>query len=680
MISVSLFLLFLPVGFSASLVGWVQSPGYPHGYSPQSALEWKRCAPEGHTLTLTFIHLDLEDSQDCENDAVRIFVDDIPHSTLCGRMSTAELRSSVNPSLYSPPKGCISLKFSADYSNTKRHTGFRAFYTIQDVDECTDPANECSHLCNNFIGGYRCTCPPGYLLNSDKHTCTVQCDEDLSGFREGAVRPPGILGSYASDARCNFTLSVDEGLQLLLTFNKDFDIEKGEDGNCIDSVTIETPSGSYGPFCGKVPPEPIRTGTAKAQILFSSDGGGSNKGFTLSYKVTAMTCFGKVTPHSRLTPQLPEYPYGSTVTVQCDVGYFASVVDTKSDVPNEFKSTCQKNGEWSPVHQCTPVDCGNPEADLPEVVRLKNPTRNTLYQGKIQLECESKYYKLVGYDSFTCNANGAWVSENGKEEWPRCVPVCGVTDTQGTGAGRITGGQKAHLGSIPWQLLKKNPRGGAALISDRWVITAAHVVDGQENSVVSLMGGMVDGQDKNAITMESEKIIIHPKYHKVGRAGEDPPSYDNDIALIKLSDRVKLGPNLLPVCLPTNKDGRAMEGKDGTISGFGAVKENRLSRYLLYGNVQEKSKDICEKSRVGKLPFTQNMFCAGGDKGVDSCKGDSGGPLVVPVLGFGNPDRPYQLRGIVSWGQNRCGSGGFIGFYTKVQNYLDWIKEVMEAN
>ncbi len=44
-------------------------------------------------------------------------------------------------------------------------------FWLLDVNECMDPENECTQLCNNYIGGYRCFCRPGYILDSDKHTC-----------------------------------------------------------------------------------------------------------------------------------------------------------------------------------------------------------------------------------------------------------------------------------------------------------------------------------------------------------------------------------------------------------------------------------------------------------------------------------------------------------------------------
>ncbi|XP_076826725.1 mannan-binding lectin serine protease 2 [Brachyhypopomus gauderio] len=658
-------LLLVPVGCCATLAGWVQSPGYPYGYSPHSTFIWERCAAPGHLLTLRFLHLDLEDSQECENDVVKVFAGNILLTKLCGKMSAQHLLS-VNPSLRSHAGGCLSLSFQADFSNPERHTGFRAFYKVQDVDECQDGDLVCSHFCHNYIGGYTCSCKPGYYLSEDQHTCSANCTDML--FGEGVLSPPGSPGPYWENSFCSYTLAVEEGQQLVLSFPGEFDVES-RDGQCVDTLTIQSDSGTLGPFCGQKAPAEISTSAQRVQVLFRTDQAGTNTGFTLNYRAQPMRCPGTVTEHSTVVPQKPQYTPGDTVTVQCVTGH-----SLDSTLQQTFVSTCQKSGKWSPIHHCELVDCGIP--NFSDLMILTEEEPLTTYKQNISVTCLSEYYELIGDANFTCNASGTWVSGNGHIR-PQCVPVCGKNNV--FSSGRIFGGKKARAEEFPWHLLMKEPeRAGASLISDQWALTAAHVVDRPGSETLTLYGGIIDGMDENALTMETEKIIIHPGF-KRRILNRDHENFDNDIALLKLSARVTLSQNIRPVCLPKQTHGAAMEGKTGTISGFGGKSENiTKTRYLFYGHVIEISDVPCFPN---DRKVTDNMFCAGGEKGnVDSCKGDSGGPLVVPTVGAGSANTPYQLKGIVSWGPPVCGNQYNRGYYTKVKNYLNWIRETMETN
>ncbi|GLD63792.1 complement C1s subcomponent-like protein [Lates japonicus] len=290
MLRLSLPLILLSHSAYSMLLGWVESPGYPSGYSPHSSLNWSRCAPKGHTLSIRLIHLDLEDSHECENDAVKVYSNGNLISVLCGKREFEELQSTVNPLLLSSPGGCLSLHFYSDFSNTKRHTGFRGFYTVQDFDECEDdPENGCTQFCHNFIGGYHCSCRHGYYLDTDKHTCTVSCSKDLSGLNRGDISSPSWPGSYAENANCEYNLSVAPYLQLELHFSGVFDVEQGHDGQCIDALRVETRTGTLGPFCGiTAPPSPLLTYSHNVKIRFTTDGYGTNKGFFFHFKTTAL--------------------------------------------------------------------------------------------------------------------------------------------------------------------------------------------------------------------------------------------------------------------------------------------------------------------------------------------------------------------------------------------------------
>ncbi|KAL2084919.1 hypothetical protein ACEWY4_020437 [Coilia grayii] len=134
------------------------------------------------------------------------------------------------------------------------------------------------------------------------------------------VNPPGSPKSCAEDAHCSYSLSVEEGLQLVLEFTGDFDVEAKPNVECADAVRIVTRSNTHEPFCGTVAPGLIDTGSSKVQIQFDSESAGTNKGFTIVYKTKRMTCPIDVTPHSTVQPLHQQYVTGATLTVTCDKG------------------------------------------------------------------------------------------------------------------------------------------------------------------------------------------------------------------------------------------------------------------------------------------------------------------------------------------------------------------------
>lgn len=110
-----------------------------------------------------------------------------------------------------------------------------------------------------------------------------------------------------------------------------------------------------------------------------------------------------------------------------------------------------------------------------------------------------------------------------------------------------------------------------------------------------------------------------------------------------------------------------MQQKDGMISGFGRLHENRATSTVLQRlTIPYVDRLTCMEST--SLRISANMFCAGYDDiEKDACQGDSGGPHVTRYRDT------YFVTGIVSWGEG-CARRGKYGVYTQVSKYIRWIQ------
>ena len=44
-------------------------------------------------------------------------------------------------------------------------------FLVTDVNECFENISGCAHTCRNTIGGFNCSCNPGYVLGKDLRSC-----------------------------------------------------------------------------------------------------------------------------------------------------------------------------------------------------------------------------------------------------------------------------------------------------------------------------------------------------------------------------------------------------------------------------------------------------------------------------------------------------------------------------
>uniref|UniRef100_A0A3Q2PAP5 trypsin n=1 Tax=Fundulus heteroclitus TaxID=8078 RepID=A0A3Q2PAP5_FUNHE len=226
---------------------------------------------------------------------------------------------------------------------------------------------------------------------------------------------------------------------------------------------------------------------------------------------------------------------------------------------------------------------------------------------------------------------------------------------------KIVGGYECPRNSVPYQvsLFTGYNYCGGILLSDEWVLSAAHCKP-KANVEVRLGEHDIWEPEHTEQHIMSATFIRHPDYN--------PRTQDSDIMLIKLSQPVVLNDYVRPAMLPSQC---ASAGTMCQISGWGNIRpSDEGSRYphkLQCLEVPLLSDDSC----FNAYPFqiTENMICAGYlEGGKDSCQGDSGGPMVCKG----------ELQGVVSWGHG-CAQRNKPGVYTKVCNYVSWIKTTMAS-
>jgi len=83
--------------------------------------------------------------------------------------------------------------------------------------------------------------------------------------------------------------------------------------------------------------------------------------------------------------------------------------------------------------------------------------------------------------------------------------------------------------------------------------------------------------------------------------------------------------------------------------------------------------DFCSDVSPSIVKDWNMQLCCGDLKGErDACHGDSGGGLYIE-RNISSISR-YTIDGIVSYGE-QCASPMKPGIYTRVSNYIDWIRE-----
>ncbi|ELW63007.1 Chymotrypsinogen B [Tupaia chinensis] len=232
--------------------------------------------------------------------------------------------------------------------------------------------------------------------------------------------------------------------------------------------------------------------------------------------------------------------------------------------------------------------------------------------------------------------------------WPG--PVCGCVGLAGGGCGvpaiqpvlsglsRIVNGEDAIPGSWPWQVSLQDKTGfhfcGGSLISEDWVVTAAHC--GVKTTDVVVAGEFDQGSD------------------------------EENIQVLKIA---QFSQTVSPVCLPSAQDDFPAGSLCAT-TGWGKTKYNGVCRAGCAAAVTGGFWSESAKAETS-TPLVRNPPSKLGTR--VASLGDSGGPLVC------QKDGAWTLVGIVSWGSGTC-STSTPAVYARVTELMPWVQEILAAN
>jgi secreted trypsin-like serine protease len=332
------------------------------------------------------------------------------------------------------------------------------------------------------------------------------------------------------------------------------------------------------------------------------------------------------------------------------------------------------------------VACGGP---TPTTVKLSGVlfddlNRNNLHEASepglkdwtVYLDNNANLVQDAGEASAVTNSSGAYSFSN---VTPGSIKI-GVHMHLGFNAASVT---PLNTGSIdtriingtvvpgkekfPFQVALVNKSDGSqfcggSLIAPHWVLTAAHCFYDKSTqttfaAAIRVRIGVTDLTTADGETIEVSQLINHPDYLKP--AG----NFNNDIALLKLSNNATQGAVILPA--EASETSLNAAGTAVRVIGWGKT-ETGTTNVLREVPQQLSQAALCQST----WNATPQMLCAqtpAGDTTVrESCSGDSGGPL------FTDSATPRQV-GVVSFGTTDCTDITKPGVYARVTFFDAWM-------
>ncbi|KAH0811571.1 hypothetical protein GEV33_011222 [Tenebrio molitor] len=257
-------------------------------------------------------------------------------------------------------------------------------------------------------------------------------------------------------------------------------------------------------------------------------------------------------------------------------------------------------------------------------------TENLLYVYVVSItneEC-SYYFGAQIKDSMLCvdgnyNQGFCWGDSGG--------PLVRHVSTGGEEhvGGRIIGGEEARAGQFPFAAALYVRTADAttfcsgALISNLWILTAGHCIDGALLITAQLGSNLLQGTDPNRLTIATDNLVIHPLF--------DPLTLENDVGLVMFRMAITLSDYIQPTSFFPIVD---LPGSAPvTTFGWGQTSDEvaGLTNELQYVQLTTLSNEEC--TLVFGSQIVDTMVCIDGNYNEGTCRGDSGSPLIQNIGG-----------------------------------------------
>ncbi|XP_077301058.1 trypsin-7-like [Arctopsyche grandis] len=228
---------------------------------------------------------------------------------------------------------------------------------------------------------------------------------------------------------------------------------------------------------------------------------------------------------------------------------------------------------------------------------------------------------------------------------------------------KVAGGDLATIENYAYHVLIKAANTNAsicagAIISNTWVITAAHCISTADITTLTVRAGTAV-LDSGGAVFNVTRVVIHSLFNST--------TTDYDYGLIKIDGSFTFGTTISAVLLP------AQSSKFGfyplTVSGWGFITSSAtaFSNVLRAVNLPVIPNIVCQLLYGSRQTITDTMFCGGkilfGGKG--ACQGDTGGPVVNNRV----------LVGIATKGLT-CGDLMSPSVFAKVNVVTSWIQGI----